>query len=92
MYSLYIRCVATTIHIPKKLLEQVDARAKTLGVSRNRLVVEALRAQVGAREHWPAELLAMLGAPLDRATAKAADDLDEAIRRGRRSRKKAPAL
>ena len=92
MYSLYIRVVATTVHIPKKLLEQVDARAKSLGVSRNRLVVEALRDKVRARDAWPAELLATLATPVDGATAKAADDLDDAIRRGRRSRKKAPAL
>ena len=84
--------MATTVHIPKKLLEQVDARAKTLGVSRNRLVVEALREKVRAREQWPAELLAMLAAPVDAQTAKTARDLDVAIRRARRGRKKAPVL
>jgi metal-responsive CopG/Arc/MetJ family transcriptional regulator len=34
--------VPTTIHIPDPLLERVDARAKTLGISRNRLILEAL--------------------------------------------------
>ena len=84
--------MATTVHIPKKLLDQVDARAKSLGVSRNRLVVEALREKVGAREAWPPELLAMLESSVDRATTKLAGELEETIRRGRRSRKKAPVL
>lgn len=84
--------VATTVHIPKKLLSRVDARAKSLGMSRNRLVVEALRDKVEARDAWPPELLAMLQSPIDRTTDELVDRLEETVRRHRRSRKKAPVL
>jgi hypothetical protein len=80
--------VATTVHIPKKLLEQVDARAKSLGVSRNRLVVEALRDKVGVVEAWPPELLAMLATPPEASVREAGSEMDAAIRRARRGRKK----
>lgn len=79
--------MATTVHIPKKLLDQVDARAKSLGVSRNRLVVDALREKVNARDVWPPELLATLATPIDARTAAAGEEMDRAIRRARRSRK-----
>jgi len=84
--------VATTVHIPKKLLEQVDARAKSLGVSRNRLVVEALRDKVGSRDAWSPELIAMLETPVDAKLRQAAEEMEAAIRAGRRSRKRAIEL
>jgi predicted transcriptional regulator len=79
--------VSTTVHIPKKLLEQVDARAKSLGVSRNRLVVEALREKVNARDSWSPELLEMLRTPIDEETVRASHVLENTIRRTRRSRR-----
>ena len=79
--------MATTVHIPKRLLDLVDARAKSLGVSRNRLVVEALRDKVSARDSWSPELLAMLRAPVDDAVANAAELVEKTIRRTRRSRR-----
>jgi predicted transcriptional regulator len=79
----------TTIHIPGALLERVDTRAKTLGISRNRLIVEALEEKVGARDEWAPELVAMLADPVSSATGK---ELEEslAVVRSRRSPRKGP--
>ena len=79
----------TTIHIPDALLERVDTRAKTLGISRNRLILEALEDKLGARDEWAPELAAMLAEPIDSAAGK---ELEESIAvvRGRRSSRKGP--
>jgi hypothetical protein len=79
----------TTIHIPDPLLERVDTRAKTLGISRNRLILEALEEKVGARDEWAPELVQMLATPVSSAAAK---ELEEslAVVRGRRSSRKGP--
>lgn len=82
----------TTVHIPRPLLDRADARAKALGISRNRLIVEALEARLQARDKWPAELVRLLTDPVEPGLAKAADDMNEAIRKHRRSRKRPPAL
>jgi metal-responsive CopG/Arc/MetJ family transcriptional regulator len=34
--------VATSIHVPRELLQELDERAASLGISRNRLVLRAL--------------------------------------------------
>ena len=39
-------------------------RAKTLGISRNRLILEALEEKVGARDEWAPELVQMLADPV----------------------------
>jgi hypothetical protein len=55
-------------------IERVDTRAKTLGISRNRLILEALEEKVGARDEWAPELVHMLHsaeAPCGRALAPA---------------------
>jgi predicted transcriptional regulator len=79
----------TTIHIPDALLERVDTRAKTLGISRNRLILEALEEKVGARDEWAPELVHMLASPVAPAAGK---ELEEslAVVRGRRSSRKGP--
>jgi hypothetical protein len=79
----------TTIHIPDPLLERVDRRAKTLGISRNRLILEALEEKVGARDVWAPELVQMLAHPL---SSGAADELEDslAVVRSRRSSRKGP--
>jgi metal-responsive CopG/Arc/MetJ family transcriptional regulator len=79
--------VPTTIHIPDPLLERVDARAKTLGISRNRLILEALEEKVGARDVWAPELVEMLS----KAVSSAEDSL-AIVRRRRSSRKSPPKL
>jgi hypothetical protein len=81
--------MATSIRLPQRLLERVDARAKTLGVSRNRLLVDTIEASLSARTTWPPEFLALLDTPLDVTAAKAFDDTLRATRR-LRSRGKPP--
>jgi predicted transcriptional regulator len=84
--------VATTVHIPDRLLERVDARAKALGMSRNRLIVEALEDKLAPQAKWPPELVKLLSAPLDRELQAATRAMERAVARGRRSRKRPPRL
>ena len=64
----------TTIHIPAPLLERVDTRAKALGISRNRLIQEALEEKVGARDVWSPELVQMLANPMSADAGKVLED------------------
>jgi predicted transcriptional regulator len=84
--------VPTTIHIPDPLLERVDTRAKTLGISRNRLILEALEEKVGARDEWAPELVQMLAEPMSAAAGKALEESLGVVRRRRSSRKAPPKL
>jgi predicted transcriptional regulator len=84
--------VATTIHIPDPLLERVDTRAKTLGISRNRLILEALEEKVGARDDWAPELVRMLAEPVSVATGEELEDSLATVRRRRASRRSPPKL
>ena len=82
----------TTVHIPELLLERVDTRAKALGISRNRVIIDALEASLGTKEEWPPELLQLLRRPL---SARASEEFAEsmaAVRRGRVNRRRAPRL
>ena len=79
--------VPTTIHIPDPLLERVDTRAKTLGISRNRLIVEALEEKLGAREVWTPELVRMLASPLASGASAELEKSLASVRRHRSSRK-----
>lgn len=78
----------TTIHIPKPLLEKVDARAKALRMSRNRLIVLALEEKLTPPRQWPEDVLRILQAPVDRPMAEQIDRMLESIHAGRRSRKR----
>ena len=78
--------MATTVHIPDPLLKSVDRRAKALGISRNRLVIRALEQAVCVRSEWAPEFLERLRR-VDRETSAAADELLNAVRRARRSKK-----
>jgi predicted transcriptional regulator len=81
----------TTIHIPDPLLERVDTRAKTLGISRNRLILEALEEKVGARDVWAPELVKMLANPISAGAGKELEDSLDVVR-SRRTRKGPPKL
>lgn len=83
--------MSTTVHIPDKLLERADAQAKSLGISRNRLIIEALEARLAAEDRWPEELARTLAAPVSDELETSADEMAEAIRRSRRNRKPQPA-
>jgi predicted transcriptional regulator len=82
----------TTIHIPDPLLERVDTRAKALGISRNRLILEALEEKVGARDEWAPELVQMLAEPVSPAAGKELEGSLAVVRRRRLSRKGPPKL
>ena len=77
--------MATTVHIPAPLLTSVDRRAKTLGVSRNRLVVRALEQAVSERSGWAPGFLEKLRS-VDRETAIAVDELLAGVKQARRSK------
>ena len=77
--------MATTVHIPAALLDDVDRRARALRVSRNRLIVRALAREVHSPSGWSPEFFDRLR-DVDADTAGAADQLLAAVRRGRRSK------
>lgn len=82
----------TTIHLPKSLLEKIDTRAKGLGMSRNRFIVQVLAEKVEVPVEWPDEFVRALKRPVSRAVADAADEMQQLIESGRRSRKTPPKL
>ncbi len=77
--------MATTVHIPKALLDEVDRRARALKVSRNKLIVQALEREVTGGADWPAGFFERL-AGADAELAAAVDDMSAAIRAGRKSK------
>jgi hypothetical protein len=76
----------TSVHIPKPLLIAVDRRARALKISRNRLIVQALKREVTTGTDWSPgffEQLALPGAAVEAAT----DEMLLAIQSQRRSKK-----
>jgi hypothetical protein len=43
----------TSIHLPPRLLQALDKRARALGVSRNSLIVKAIERDLGVESGWP---------------------------------------
>jgi hypothetical protein len=78
--------VATTVHIPKPLLDEVDRRARAEKISRNRFIINALEKAVAAAERgWtPGFFEKMLD--IDPADAAAIDEMMRDIRRSRSSK------
>jgi len=77
--------MATSVQIPKPLLEAVDRRAHTLRISRNRLIVKALERELAEGDEWSAEFFERLRA-VDQVAAAAVDDMLAAVRARRRSK------
>lgn len=84
--------MATTVHVPEKLLARVDARARARGVSRNRVIIEAIEASLGAKNEWPPELVRMLDTPLDEETGELLEATLAEARARRVSRRRSPKL
>jgi metal-responsive CopG/Arc/MetJ family transcriptional regulator len=84
--------MATSIHIPKPLLEAVDRKARALRISRNRLIVRALERELAIGSDWSPGFFEQLGmvAP---ETVAAVDELLIAVRQSRKSKpaKKMPS-
>jgi hypothetical protein len=82
----------TTVHLPPALLDTIDARAKALGISRNRFIVKTLSEKVGTPTQWPEAFVRALRRPLSAGAAAAADQMLRNIESTRRSRKGPPRL
>jgi hypothetical protein len=80
----------TTVHLPPSLLERIDARAKALGISRNRFILEALAEKVRVPAQWPEDFVHALRRPVAKQVAAAADEMQRLIDSGRRSRTRPP--
>jgi len=76
--------MATSVHLPSKLLEAVDRKAKALRISRNQLVVQALEREVQDAE-WSVGFFERL-ADTNSETSSAVDDMMREIRKTRRSK------
>lgn len=78
----------TTIHVPDELLSRVDERAKTLKMTRNRYIVEALRKALAEQSEWSPDFLDQL------ARLEPVAGVDELLRgvKQRRTRKGPPRL
>ena len=79
--------MATTVHIPKDILDAVDDRARTLKLNRNRFILQALKKALSEDFAWPQEFLRSLD-NVDPAEAKLVDSMLDDILRHRSSRKK----
>lgn len=83
--------MATTVHIPKALLDKLDERAKQTGTSRNRLIVNAVEASLRDAKGWPVGFFERLR-NVEPEYKDAVDEMMEHIIKNRRSRKGPPKL
>lgn len=77
--------MATSVHLPKTLLEAVDRKARALRISRNQLVVRALERELREGSDWSTGFFERLSEK-DRDTASAVDEMLREIRKARRSK------
>jgi hypothetical protein len=70
------------------LLENIDRRARQLGISRNRYIARALERTIAGESEWSPGLLETLeGARKDKDLHKTVDEMMIAIRAGRSHKK-----
>jgi hypothetical protein len=77
--------MATSIHVPKPLLDAMDRKARALKISRNRLIVRALERELAPGSDWSPGFFEQLSS-VDADTAAAVDELLTSVRRERRSK------
>ena len=77
--------MATSVHLPKPLLDAVDRRARALKISRNRLIVKALERELSDTTEWPPGFFEQF-LETDDATREAAAEMLEHIRKNRSSK------
>ncbi len=75
----------TTVHIPDRLLTALDQRAEALGVSRNRLIVQAVEQSLCNQTEWPAGFFERFS-NVDPEVADAVDEMLQHIIANRRSK------
>lgn len=78
--------MGTSVHIPKPLLAAVDRKAKTLNLSRNKLIIRALEREVKHGSDWSPDFFGRL-MQTDNDVAAAADEALDIVRASRRSKK-----
>jgi EAL domain-containing protein (putative c-di-GMP-specific phosphodiesterase class I) len=64
----------TSLHLPRRLVDEIDRRAQRLGISRNRLIVGILDRELGRESQWSSGFLERL-ADVGPDEAAAVDDL-----------------
>ena len=77
--------MATSIHLPKPLLEAVDRKARALKISRNRLIVRALERELTTGADWSPGFFEQLST-VSPGTAEAVDELLTSVRQARTSK------
>jgi hypothetical protein len=77
--------MATSVHLPKTLLEAVDRKARALRISRNQLVLRALEHDLQGGADWSPGFFARLS-DVDPDTANDVEDLRQTVRKARRSK------
>lgn len=80
----------TSIRLPDDLIEALDERAASLGVTRSQLIVEAVERALEDRSSWSPGFLKAIGTPRPELE-ETAEEMMEAIRE-HRSRSEAPDL
>jgi hypothetical protein len=75
----------TSVHIPPKLLKRADKRAKALGISRNKLIVQALERELSESSGWNPGFFERFQA-VDAETAKLFDESMKIVRKSRSSK------
>jgi metal-responsive CopG/Arc/MetJ family transcriptional regulator len=77
--------MATSVHIPKQILEAVDRKARALKMSRNRLILRALERELAPGSDWSPGFFERLSA-VTPETATAVDELLASVRQARTSK------
>jgi predicted transcriptional regulator len=77
--------MATSVHLPKDLLEAVDRKARALRISRHQLVVRALERELRSGMDWSPGFFERLSQS-DPGLAKDVDELLQAVQQARRSK------
>jgi hypothetical protein len=77
--------MATSVHIPKPLLEAVDRKARALKISRNRFILRAIERELKPGSDWSPGFFERLSAT-DSETAAAVDELLASVRQARTSK------
>lgn len=84
--------MATTVHLPRDLLDAVDKQAGELGMSRNRYIILALERAIEEETGWSPDFLVELAAAAeDAAGRELIEEMMEAIT-AQRTRKPHPEL
>jgi len=77
--------MATSVHLPRALLEAVDRKARALRISRNQLVLRALEHDLKGGADWSPGFFERLS-DIDPDTAEDVENLLQMVRKARRSK------